>query len=152
MPGLLECFYLLAKTKFIANDDEGCQRTLEQCLKLNPTYAEAHLLFAQLYVKQEKAKLAAASLEQSLSHNFEVKDSPIYYLIKARIHEQLGENDEALRTLESVMQLPGVKSSNSQANKKKGTSSQSVSIYDRVSIYLQLAGVFVKLNQVVRSN
>src|SRR5689334_18127940 len=106
VPGQLECFYLLARAKFVANDDEGAQRTLEQCLKLNPAYAEAHLLMAQLYLKQDKAKFASNSLEQSLSHNFEVKDSPLYHLIKARMHEQLGENDDALRTLEAAMQIP----------------------------------------------
>jgi tetratricopeptide repeat protein 21B len=93
----------------VANEDEGAQRTLEQCLKLNPAYAEAHLLMAQLYLKQDKAKLAASSLEQSLSHSFEVRDSPLYHLIKARVHEQLGENEEALKMLESAMLLPGVK-------------------------------------------
>ncbi len=109
VPGLLECFFLLARAKFIANDDDGAQRTLEQCLKLSPSYAEAHMLMAQLYLKQEKPKQALSSLEQSLSHNFEVRDSPLYHLIKARVHEQLGENEESLKLLEAALKLPGVK-------------------------------------------
>jgi hypothetical protein len=66
VPGQLESFYLLARAKFVMNDDEGSQRTLEKCLKLNPSYSEGHLLMAQINLKQDKSKLAKQSLEQVL--------------------------------------------------------------------------------------
>lgn len=44
IPGHLEALHLLAKTKYISNEDEAAQRLVEQCLKLNPTYAEVLVL------------------------------------------------------------------------------------------------------------
>ncbi len=66
---------------------------------------------AQLILKQERPKLALASLEQALSHSFEIKSTPQFYLVKARIHEQLGEYEEGLKMLENALELPGVRPS-----------------------------------------
>lgn len=64
---------------------------------------------AQLYLKQDKAQPARQSLELALSHNFEVKETPQYYIIKSRVHEQLGEYEEQIKVLESAMDLRGVR-------------------------------------------
>jgi tetratricopeptide repeat protein 21B len=109
VPGQLECFFLLARTKYMMNDDEPAQRTAENCLRLNPAFAEAHMLMAQIFLKQDKAKLALQSLEQALAHNFDVRESVLYHLIKARIHEQLGEYEDSLKVLEEAMEIPGVR-------------------------------------------
>jgi tetratricopeptide repeat protein 21B len=49
------------------------------------------------------------SLELGLSYNFQIKNHPTYHLIKARILKQQNQIEEALRTLQLAMQLPGVK-------------------------------------------
>ena len=38
-----------------------------------------------------------------------MKDSPIYHIIKAKIHKKQNNLDEALKTLNTAMQLPGMK-------------------------------------------
>jgi tetratricopeptide repeat protein 21B len=103
---------------------------------------------AQLYLKQDKAKSALTSLEQSLSHSFEIKESPFYLLIKARVHEELGENEEALKLIETAMELPGVKSVPLSEKKRSQNFSHraQISTYDRVSLYLELANIYTKLN------
>ena len=41
----------------------------------------------------------------------QVRDHPLYHLIRARILKQQGESAEALTTLQMAMALPGVKTS-----------------------------------------
>ena len=41
----------------------------------------------------------------------QVREHPLYHLIKARILRKQGEVQEAAKTLQIAMQLPGVKSS-----------------------------------------
>ena len=47
------------------------------------------------------------------NHDFayliQVRDHPLYHLIKARIQKKQGENEDAVRTLQLAMALPGVK-------------------------------------------
>jgi len=50
-----------------------------------------------------------ASLENGLSYNFEVKDSPIYYIIRAKIQKKQNNLNEAMETLSVAMNLPGMK-------------------------------------------
>ena len=38
-----------------------------------------------------------------------MRDHPLYHLIKARIQKKQGDNEEAVRTLQMAMALPGVK-------------------------------------------
>jgi hypothetical protein len=39
-PGQLEAIFLLAKIKYIINEDDQADRYLKQCLKLNPAYSD----------------------------------------------------------------------------------------------------------------
>lgn len=64
---------------------------------------------AQLQLKRENYKGASQSLEHALSHNFEVRESVLYHLLKARISEKLGDLDEAYKVLDTALNLPGVR-------------------------------------------
>ncbi len=63
----------------------------------------------QIYLKQNDFKNASQSLEYGLSYNFQIKNHPSYHIIKAKIQKQQGQIQEALKTLQLAMQLPGVK-------------------------------------------
>jgi tetratricopeptide repeat protein 21B len=94
-------------------------------------------------------KSANQSLEFGLSYNFQIKNHPTYHLIKSRILKQQNQNEEALRTLQLAMQLPGVKKScKFMLHIKymilkfliiKAKSSSDITIQDRVAVYLELA-------------
>lgn len=116
-------------------------------------FFQAHLLLAQVYVKQEKAKLAMQCLDQALSHSFEVRDSVLYHFIKSKTHELLGEYEDALKILEAALQLSSMKNLQTSIDFDKSHSnpSRSVQLYDRVAIFLQLASVYYKLFQPVNS-
>ncbi|PRP77845.1 tetratricopeptide repeat protein 21B-like [Planoprotostelium fungivorum] len=147
VPGQLECLYLLSKIRYVINEDDVAMKSIENCIRLNPAFTEAHLLQSLMYLKQDKPKVALNSLEQALSHDFDVKDTAYYHLINARIHEKLGEREQAVAILETAMDLPGVKTAAAPAtarSKKKG--SGQVTLYDRVSIFLELAKCYTKQN------
>lgn len=56
----------------LLGDTEAAYNNLQHCLEHSPSYAEAHLLMAQVYLSQDKVKLCSQSLELCLSYNFNV--------------------------------------------------------------------------------
>lgn len=55
-----------------SGDIDAAQNSLNHCLDQCPSYAEAHLLMAQIHLLQDNVTLCNQSLELCLSHNFEV--------------------------------------------------------------------------------
>ncbi|XP_003447380.1 tetratricopeptide repeat protein 21B [Oreochromis niloticus] len=137
VPGLLQAVFLLAKVKYQSGDIDAAQSTLQHCLDQCPSHADAHLLMAQIHLLQGNVRLCSQSLELCLSHNFEIRDHPLYHLIKAQTKKKTGELTEAIQTLQIAMNLPGVRragSSSKSKNKKTELSSA-----DCVSVFLELA-------------
>uniref|UniRef100_A0AAY4BBA0 Tetratricopeptide repeat domain 21B n=1 Tax=Denticeps clupeoides TaxID=299321 RepID=A0AAY4BBA0_9TELE len=136
LPGLLQAVFLMAKVRFQSGDVEVAQRSLQHCLEQDPSHADAHLLMAQIHLLQGNFKLSSQSLELCLSHNFEVREHPLYHLIKAQAQRKMGELQEAVRTLQLAMNLPGVRRVG--ASKPKGKRAE-LSVSDCVSVFLELA-------------
>lgn len=65
--------------------------------------------FCAISLAQDNFRLASSSLEQALSLRFEIRQTPIYHIIKARLLEASGSNDEALKMVEAGLALPGVR-------------------------------------------
>nr|XP_006812059.1 PREDICTED: tetratricopeptide repeat protein 21B-like [Saccoglossus kowalevskii] len=146
VPGLMEGLFLMGKVKFLSGDIDAAQSTLQHCLDINPTFSDAHLLMAQIYAHQGSFKQASQSLEQGLSYNFEVRESPLYHLIKARIQKRQGDIEDAARTLQTAMTLPGIKKPAHPGSAKKTKAGQ-VSTNDRVSVFLELADAYRQLDR-----
>uniref|UniRef100_A0A6J0TFY9 Tetratricopeptide repeat protein 21B n=1 Tax=Pogona vitticeps TaxID=103695 RepID=A0A6J0TFY9_9SAUR len=135
VPGLLQAAYLVAKVKYLAGNAEASQDILQHCIEQDPSYADAHLLMAQVYLLQNNFKLCSQSLELCLSYNFEVREHPVYHLIKAKAQIKMGEIAEAIKTLQMAMNLPGMRSVPSSKSKMKKIE---IDGSDRVSVYLEL--------------
>nr|XP_033800547.1 tetratricopeptide repeat protein 21B [Geotrypetes seraphini] len=136
VPGLVLAVYLIAKVKYLAGDTEASQSSLQHCLDQNPSYADAHLLMAQVYLTQNNFKLCSQSLELCLSYSFEVREHPLYHLIRAQTQKRMGEVSEAIKTLQMAMSLPGMKRTGT-SSKSKGKKIE-ISASDRVSVFLEL--------------
>ncbi|XP_051814487.1 tetratricopeptide repeat protein 21B isoform X2 [Acanthochromis polyacanthus] len=137
VPGLLQGVFLLAKVRYQSGDIDAAQSSLQHCLDQCPSLADAHLLMAQIHLQQGSVALCSQSLELCLSHNFEIRDHPLYHLIKAQAKKKMGELTEAIQTLQMAMSLPGIRragSSSKSKNKKTELSSS-----DCVSVFLELA-------------
>eukprot|EP00105_Crassostrea_gigas_P034704 XP_019918852.1 PREDICTED: tetratricopeptide repeat protein 21B isoform X2 [Crassostrea gigas] len=146
VPGVLEALYLMAKVRFLQGDIDSAQGTLNHCLEMENTYSDAHILMAQIHLYQNNFKLANQSLEVGLSYNFEVRDHPLYHLIKARILKKSGDSAEAVKTLQMAMTLPGVKAAGKGPMAKKGKVPD-IGTNDRVSVFLELAEAHTALGE-----
>ncbi|KAE8581031.1 hypothetical protein XENTR_v10024640 [Xenopus tropicalis] len=135
-PGLQQAAFLIAKVKYLSGDIDAAQNSLQHCLDQNPSYADAHLLMSQIYLFQDNLKLCSQSLELCLSYSFEIRDYPLYNLIKAQTQKRMGEVQEAIKTLQIAMSLPGMRRAGTSV-KSKGKKPE-VSPSDRVSIFLEL--------------
>ncbi|XP_067824088.1 tetratricopeptide repeat protein 21B-like [Heptranchias perlo] len=135
-PGIKEVLYIMAKIRYMSGNLSAAQATLQQCLQLDRSFADGHLLMAQIYLSQCNFKECSHSLEMGLSYNFQVRNHPIYHLIKARALKKMGNLTEAITTLKTAISLPGVR--RGSTGKGKGTSAN-ISASDRVSVYLELA-------------
>ncbi|XP_075778960.1 tetratricopeptide repeat protein 21A isoform X4 [Pelodiscus sinensis] len=133
-PGVLEPLYLMAQVKYLSGELENAQGTLQRCLDLDPTSADVHLLMAQIYLCQGNFKECSHSLELGVSHNFQVRDYPLYHFIKAKALNKVGDYPEAIKILKMIISLPYMKKCES-----KRTTSTSITTNERVSIYLELA-------------
>ncbi|KAG9340863.1 hypothetical protein JZ751_020056 [Albula glossodonta] len=127
----------MAKIKFLSGDIEAAQRSLQHCLDQNPSHADAHLLMAQIQLLQGNFKLSSQSLELCLSYNFQVREHPLYHLIKAQTQKKMGELQEAIQTLHMALSLPGLRRA-TPSTKTKGKKVE-LSSADIVSVYLELA-------------
>ncbi|EMP38709.1 Tetratricopeptide repeat protein 21B [Chelonia mydas] len=136
VPGLLHAVFLVAKVKYLSGDIEASHSVLQHCLEQNPSYADAHLLMAQVHLSQNNFKLCSQSLELCLSYNFEVREHPLYHLIKAQTQKKMGEIPEAIKTLQMAMSLPGMRGT--VAFPKSKAKRNEIDASNRVSIFLEL--------------
>jgi tetratricopeptide repeat protein 21B len=88
---------------------------------------------------RENYKQTAASLDQARAQDFEIRNTPLFHLMKARLLDVGGQSDEALKVLEQSMTLPGVKRVNPKAP---------LPLQDRISLFLELASIHAKMNHV----
>ncbi|XP_040850864.1 tetratricopeptide repeat protein 21A isoform X1 [Ochotona curzoniae] len=133
-PALMESMYVMAQVKYLSGELENAQSTLKCCLELDPTFVDSHLLMAQIYLAQGNLAMCSHCLELGVSHNFQVRDHPLYHFIKARALNKSGDYAEAIKTLKMIVKLPSVKVE--EGKKCRGPSLQPS---ERVSILLELA-------------
>ncbi|XP_004676352.2 PREDICTED: tetratricopeptide repeat protein 21A [Condylura cristata] len=132
-PALIDPLYVMAQVKYLSGELENAQSTLRRCLELDPTFVDAHLLMSQIYLAQGNFAMCSHSLELGVSHNFQVRDHPLYHFIKARALNKSGDYPEAIKTLKMIVKLPTLKT---EGKKFRGPSVQPS---ERVSILLELA-------------
>ncbi|XP_038607045.1 tetratricopeptide repeat protein 21B [Tachyglossus aculeatus] len=139
VPGLLQAVFLMAKVKYFSGDTAAASSNLKHCLEHSPSHADAHLLMAQLHLSQNNFKLCSQSLELCLSYNFEIREHPLYHLIKAQSQKKMGEISEAIKTLHIAMSLPGMRRIGMSSKSKYR--SPEIDASNRLSIFLELVDV-----------
>uniref|UniRef100_A0A452S1R0 Tetratricopeptide repeat domain 21A n=1 Tax=Ursus americanus TaxID=9643 RepID=A0A452S1R0_URSAM len=133
-PALIDPLYVMAQVKYLSGELENAQSTLQRCLELDPTSVDAHLLMSHIYLAQGNFAMCSHCLELGVSHNFQVRDHPLYHYIKARALNKSGDYPEAIKTLKMIVKLPARKME--EGKKFRGPSVQPS---ERVSILLELA-------------
>ncbi|XP_021562079.1 tetratricopeptide repeat protein 21A [Carlito syrichta] len=132
-PALTDPLYVMAQVKYLSGELEKAQSALLRCLELDPTSVDAHLLMSQIYLVQGNIAMCFHCLEVGVSHNFQVRDLPLYHFIKARALNKAGNYPEAIKTLKMVIKSPTLKKEES-----KKFHGPSVRPTERASILLEL--------------
>nr|XP_055237284.1 tetratricopeptide repeat protein 21A isoform X15 [Gorilla gorilla gorilla] len=145
-PALIDPLYLMAQVRYYSGELENAQSILQRCLELDPASVDAHLLMCQIYLAQGNFGMCFHCLELGVSHNFQVRDHPLYHLIKARALNKAGDYPEAIKTLKMVIKLPALK-------KEEGRKflRPSVQPSQRASILLELVEALRLNGELVRN-
>ncbi|XP_055615673.1 tetratricopeptide repeat protein 21B-like isoform X2 [Toxorhynchites rutilus septentrionalis] len=144
-PGLVEAFYLQAKVQFRSSDVGNAAITLQKILhEIDPTYADAHLLIAQIHIQQKLYQRAAQSLEICLSHDFKVREYPMYHLLQGIVYKNQQRHEDALKCFFTAMNICGI---NSNGSISKKIYENTLSISDLLTLYLEVINTHVLMNQ-----
>ena len=156
-PGTLAAQLLHAKASFYDGDHESAIRVAAACIEHEPSYVDAYIMLAQVYIHQGKVRMAEQTIEQAMGHNFVVKESPVYYIVRAMVLQGDSNLEEALKMLEMAMTLPCVKAAKlagaAGPREKKKSDMQThsflhdISRSDMVTLYLLLAKIHQELGQ-----
>eukprot|EP00931_Biecheleriopsis_adriatica_P087453 TRINITY_DN61918_c0_g1_i1.p1 TRINITY_DN61918_c0_g1~~TRINITY_DN61918_c0_g1_i1.p1 ORF type:complete len:1362 (+),score=379.50 TRINITY_DN61918_c0_g1_i1:247-4086(+) len=146
VPGLVPAQVLLAKAKIALDEIDNATRILHQCLRLDPSCSDTHLLLARVYHGKDQPNAALQYLEQGLSHDFSVRNHPLYHLVKAQVLFSAGEIEPAAKVLEAAMSLPGVKTVGTDAKQPTNKTVQ-LSVSDRSALFTLLVTLLTKLKR-----
>ena len=92
-PGIAAAWLLQARVSYFSGDPDKALTHLDACFNHSGegvpgdalSASQAHVLAAQIRTAAGDYSQAAVSLDQALSHNFEIRDSAHYQLIKAQV-------------------------------------------------------------------
>lgn len=147
-PGLVQAVYQLAKVKYLCGEISASALTLQKILQdLDPTYTNAHLLIAQIHIQQEHFQRASQSLEMCLSHNFQVRDNPMYHLLNGIIKKSQQQYEDALKNFNTAMNISGLNKQSPTKSKISKDQQNILTLADKVTLHLQMMEVYVLTGQ-----
>jgi tetratricopeptide repeat protein 21B len=153
IPGSMDALYYMAKVNYLVGDNEMAKQLVTECLNIEPSFVDAHLLMAQIYIEDKSSYMALQSLDKCLSYNFKVRQNPIYYLLRAKCEKADGHLEEALNTLNEIMNLPSFKNNNipneDKVNNDSSEMTRKLSLRERIGIYLELIDTHCKLHNLL---
>lgn len=139
-PGLVVAVFQLARVQFMCSEISDAAKTLQRILtELDPTYTDAHLLIAQIHLQNSHFDRAAQSLDVCLSHNFNVRDSPMYHLLNGIINKNQQQHMVAIKSFLSALSISDAGSNSAKM--------PSLGMSDKVTLLLEMVDTYVTLNQ-----
>ena len=140
VPGLIEAYLLIARSKFVLGELGAAKRALNTALNCDHRSASVHLTMAKLELASNNHRGAQNALEEAVACDFKVRKLPAYALVKAGLCSKADNHEEAVRWLESALKISGVRD-------VKQSSSNPLPLSERVAIFVTLADVFVTLDR-----
>lgn len=142
-PGLQDAAYLLAKLQYMNGDVNQSTANLERILNGAEVICnEAYLLLAQIQVHSGLHARAAQSLEMGLSHDFNVRENPLYHFILGLIEKEKGNLSDAVKSFDTALKLVSVKAKIN--DKERGE----IALTDKASLFVQLIMTLMEANRV----
>ncbi|GAA49619.1 tetratricopeptide repeat protein 21B, partial [Clonorchis sinensis] len=142
-PGYQKALYLTSYVHYLLGDSMMALTIVKKCLDLDATLVDGHILLAQVSLPYGSLKLAEQALETGLSNNFEVRNHPLYQLVRARLLTKQGNAKAAVQILKQAISSLG-SSQASHSHKRTGDDigfgvSKAVSMNDQLTLSLELA-------------
>eukprot|EP00742_Colponemidia_sp_Colp-10_P012591 GILJ01014162.1.p1 GENE.GILJ01014162.1~~GILJ01014162.1.p1 ORF type:complete len:1286 (+),score=269.23 GILJ01014162.1:27-3860(+) len=147
VPGHTEAKLLASKVAFIGGETNKAAAMITDCLRQDNSNPEAYLLQAQICQYLNQNSNAKQALEQALALDFDVKDMPLYNLLKGTNQLRTQEYDAALATLQIAMKKVTEGSGAAAANSNSKLARFTLGVQDHVSLYLHIAQCYLKLKQ-----
>ncbi|CAH8497142.1 unnamed protein product [Schistosoma turkestanicum] len=145
-PGFLKGIYLMAYVHYMLGNTTVAMSNVKKCLNLNPSFLEGYILMAQIYLYMSNLKAAEQTLETGVGNNFEVRNHPLYQLVRARLMKGQGSAKISVQILkQAIANL----SNNSQPLKSNGFdySFGNITPSDKLSLYTELADAYKTLGE-----
>jgi tetratricopeptide repeat protein 21B len=141
-----EAQIMLAKARWLTNEVNISLKILHDCLKSDPNLVEAHILTSIINMESGDIHAANNALQQAFSQDFSIRENPVFLLIKAQVEKKMGNFQEALKSLETAFDLPGVGNKNSKG-KELGSKRYNLpfGIEERAKIFIFLIEVKAEL-------
>lgn len=147
VPGCMEAQVMLARTHFISGDIAAAQSILKDALlQREQPLPEGFLLSAQICQYMGNTKLAAQSLEQALTLDFEIKDQPLYNVLHGVLLAASGTSSTQTQKALEAFNLAMSIAKNPSRVTNKGTAIEPLSVPDHITLYLQLAQIHLRLH------
>lgn len=163
VPGSVDALYHLAKVQFLSGEVASSALSLQKILQeIDPTCSAAHLLIAQIHIQQKSWSRASQSLEICLSHDFHVRDNPLYHLVSGIVQKSQQKYDECLKNFLTAINLCGYNhivsggTSNSSLEKltkqKSESEENTLGLADQVTLFLEIINTYTLMNENTEAN
>jgi tetratricopeptide (TPR) repeat protein len=73
VPGSADCFFFMAKIKFLQGDFVGAELRLSKCININQSNSEAHILLSEIFIANKNYSKALSALDVALSFDFQIR-------------------------------------------------------------------------------
>jgi tetratricopeptide repeat protein 21B len=137
VPGLLEGHLLLTQCYFALNDMDMAKHEVGICTKLGPKCSDAYMWLGRIAWEQGHHKEMDHALAQTLSLNFDVRGTPIYHVMKARLLSVTGRVQDALELAKAGMEMPGI---------RKRSTLHPWSVQERITLFLETCQLYAQQN------
>ena len=141
--GLTEAQVLLAKSRWLANDQNAALKELHDCLEKDSTMVEAHILAALINSECGNSKASNQNLQQAFAQDFSIRENPVFMLMRSEVEMKAADWEGALKTLEAAYNLPQVQDPSYQPPSMAGQKKYSLPYgqEERARIFMNLIKV-----------
>ena len=148
IPGIIEGHLMLAKARYIVNDHAGAQRYINISLQLDPDCIDALILSSLISLQVGQYASASSTLEQAIARNFQIRENPLFMLVKGQVEMKQKKFADSVKTFESALNLQGIRS---RGDLKK-TGILNISEEDRGVIFACLAVSYAEIGEMAKAS
>lgn len=155
VPGSSDALFHLARVQFLSGEVAASALSLQKILQeIDPTFSPAHLLIAQIHIQQNNHQRASQSLEICLSHDFKIRENPLYHLIAGIVQKNQQQYDECLKSFKMAMTICGYYNiTNSDEfhgdnnTSKTSADKSALGLADLVTLFLEMINTYTVMNE-----